>query len=218
LFERVKKSILGEKNLKLIYNGIDTTIFKRKNKTFLRKKYGLPIDKKIILTLASGGKYNSQKGWEHSEKIIKNLLNQNILFINVGGAQQTKFCGDNKLFIPYITDINKVADYYSLSDLFLFTSNYENFPLTILEAMASGLPVAAFNVGGVKEQIIDGKNGIITEMGEYDLMTNNIIKYLGLNTETKERISTNASDYVRRNFSLKQMVNNYERLYLQTIK
>jgi glycosyltransferase involved in cell wall biosynthesis len=47
--------------------------------------------------------------------------------------------------------------------MFVLTSNFEGFPLSILEAMRAGLPVIASDVNGVREQVIDGDTGLLVQ-------------------------------------------------------
>lgn len=56
----------------------------------------------------------------------------------------------------------------SQSDVFVLISDWEGLPLTILEAMRSGLPVVASNVGGVSELIADGESGFLVERGDQE--------------------------------------------------
>lgn len=217
LKRRVEKSVLGDKTIKLIPNGIDTSIYKSQDKMKLRGKLKLPIDKKIILFLASGGKDNPQKGWEHIKKIIDNFSCENYLFLCIGGSNKEISREGNILYVPYIKDERKLSEYYSASDVFLFTSNHENFPLTTLEAMGSGLPVIAFDVGGVSEQIINGKNGFIIKMSDYSSAGKCLSKLLN-DQELLKNMSKEASEYINNNYSLDKMVDGYMKLYESLIK
>ena len=57
----------------------------------------------------------------------------------------------------------QIPDYLAASDVFVLPSLSEGFPNVLLEAMASGLPIVATNVGGIPEFVKDGENGFITE-------------------------------------------------------
>lgn len=71
---------------------------------------------------------------------------------------------------------NVVADLYSDADLFVFPSATETCGLVALEAMASGLPVIGSDGGGVKENIIDGINGLVLPAGDTDRFAKAIVQ------------------------------------------
>ncbi len=65
-------------------------------------------------------------------------------------------------FLGVRRDIERLL---SSAHIFALPSNWEGFPLTILEGMRAGLPVVASNVGGVAEAIVDGKTGFLVPAG-----------------------------------------------------
>jgi glycosyltransferase involved in cell wall biosynthesis len=58
---------------------------------------------------------------------------------------------------------NDVAEVLSKSDLFILSSDWEGFPISILEAMRAGLPVVASRVGGIAEAVDDKSSGYLVE-------------------------------------------------------
>ena len=87
-------------------------------------------------------------------------------------AQVNRLClQDRVIFRGYCDDVSL---YLNHADIFILVSNWEGFPLTILEAMRAGLPVIASNVGGVSEQVIDSVNGYLIERGDTDNLANKI--------------------------------------------
>jgi glycosyltransferase involved in cell wall biosynthesis len=64
------------------------------------------------------------------------------------------------------------------SQISLLVSNYEGFPLSILEAMRAGLPVVASAVGGVEESVHDGRTGFLVPRGDADLLRDRIGRLL----------------------------------------
>jgi len=74
-------------------------------------------------------------------------------------------------FLGARTDIE---DILSKNDIFLLISNWEGFPISIIEAMRQGLPVVASNVGGVSESVIDGKTGFLIPRGNKEALKEKI--------------------------------------------
>ena len=82
------------------------------------------------------------------------------------------------------------------ADLFINTTNIDNMPVSVLQAMALGLPVFSTNVGGIEWLIEDNENGIKCNVGDAEFMANKIKWYLENQTELK-RIATNAVNIPR---------------------
>lgn len=67
------------------------------------------------------------------------------------------------------------------ADIFISTTNYDNLPVSVIEAMALGLPVVSTNVGGVPYLIKDGKNGLLVNQGDAEGMKAAIEKLINAN-------------------------------------
>lgn len=188
------------KKIEVINNGIDTKIFSPTDKTIARKELNLPINKKIILFVANGGRENTEKGTQYWDLLQEKY--KDVIFIEIGGNKK------------YINSEKELALYYSAVDMLLFPSLAENFPLSILESMSCGTPVVAFNTGGIPE-IIDHKiNGYLAEYKNVeDLITgiNFIIE------QDSDKISNNAREKIVENFDINIMLKRYIDLYKEII-
>jgi len=100
------------------------------------------------------------------------------------------------------------------SDVFLYHSNLDNFPMAILEAMASGLPVVSNNVGAVPEIIDSGLDGFISESDEGYMEAMDVL--LG-NEKKREAVGGKARKKVEDKFSWEKRVDEYINLYKSVV-
>ena len=83
----------------------------------------------------------------------------------------------NKVSFTGLLEGQKLADELSSGNFLVMSSNYENMPVVILEALASGLPVVSTNVGGIRE-MIDETKGILVEPRNKEALAEAIIKMI----------------------------------------
>jgi glycosyltransferase involved in cell wall biosynthesis len=93
---------------------------------------------------------------------------------------------------------------YSEFDVFAFPSLWEGLPYSILEAMRSGLPIVATNVGGINEAINDYKNGILVPPGSVDSLVEGLSKII-VNHELALTFGYNARNTYLNNFSYEKL-------------
>ncbi len=222
LLEKVKLSVLKEKPIKLINNGIDNNTFKIFSKNSARTVLKLPWDKKIALFLADGGRNNKRKGWKYVEQIIKRYKDiRDIVFLCVGdekyvAAEMVK--EPNIIFYPRVNDNEILSKIYSASDVLIFPSLAENFSLVVLESLSCGLPVVAFEIGGNKESITHKETGYLAEFGNTDDMIRGMEFFLGQGDEACEKIAKNCINRINNNFTTDIMFSKYLELYESLLK
>lgn len=83
----------------------------------------------------------------------------------------------NKVSFTGLLEGQALADELASGDFLVLSSNYENMPVVILEALASGLPVVSTNVGGIKE-MIDETKGILVEPRDKEALAEAIMKMI----------------------------------------
>lgn len=158
----VEESFLKNKDIRLIYNGIDLETFKKIDKSKTRKELKLPENKKIVLFSADGGVKNPFKGGDFVFLAFETLKKRrDILFLNIGGEKGQK--SENWLDFGYVNDPKTMAKLYSAADIYLFPTLADNCPLTAIEALACGLPVVTFETGGVPEIVENEESGFVVE-------------------------------------------------------
>ena len=97
------------------------------------------------------------------------------------------------------------------TDLLLVSSRMESFCLVALEAMASGVPVAAPRIGGLPELVEDGVSGLLYERGDEEGATRLILEYLG-SRELQARLRAGALARAR-TLSTDVVIPQYEQMY-----
>ena len=213
----VKKSILKDKHLAVINNGVDTSIFKPLDKTKLRKKYKLRLNDFIVGYVGHWGGLEHKKGSEYFLSTSRHYRDNNtVKFLCIGGKRSgTIEKSENVYFTKNTHDRHVIAEYYSVCDILLYASLAENFPLTVLEALSCGLPVVAFDVGGVKEQIEHKKNGYIAKYEDLKDLIRGVEYIRGMgDSEIKQMKDANRKRAVKY-YSIEEMSQNYEKLYEQ---
>jgi glycosyltransferase involved in cell wall biosynthesis len=98
-------------------------------------------------------------------------------------------------------------------DVFVSPSRSEAFPLSTLEAMAHGLPVVATAVGGVPEQITDGRNGLLVRSTDAGALAAAIVR-LHDDNSLRERLGAAARSHVRSALTLAAQASGIHRAYL----
>lgn len=106
----------------------------------------------------------------------------------------------------------EITTLYGKLDLLLSTSHTEGMPNTILEALASGVPVVATRVGGVAELITHGYNGLLTDDGDIIGLVREILNLKNLSHQAA-RFSRNGRAHIQAKFSFPRRVAAMENLY-----
>lgn len=214
LADKVSQSILKNKPLSVIYNGIDESVFKPYNKAECRQLLNLPQDKQIILIVAKRGQSNPWKGGNYAQETIRAFKGDSrAFFVDLGG--DTNKDGGMLKTVSYISDQTTLAKYYSAADILLYPSIADNCPLVVLEAMACGLPIVSFNTGGIPELVEHKINGYIAEYKNTNDLKIGIEYLLNLPSQEIEKMKRYSMDKIAANFTIEKMTSQYLNLYSQ---
>jgi glycosyltransferase involved in cell wall biosynthesis len=202
-----------------IPNGVDTELFRPIDKEHTRTALGLPLNRRLLAFIASQPG-NPRKGFQHLPPLFERLKDiQNLGLLVVGDLKPEKACEIEKHFPVYYLGVMRDARLmrlvYNASDLFLLPSESDNLPNTMLESLACGTPVAAFEVGGIPDGVKNGLTGAMAPLGEYDLLASGMRKIL-TDEDAAVRLKENCRRFALENFSLELQANRYHNLY-QTV-
>ncbi len=199
-----------------IPNGIDTNVFKECDKLLSKKKYGLPLDKKLLLFGAANPLSNERKGYKLLISVIQKLLeskiNKNLALVIFGSANKKMGFGLPTYFIGEVSSEKDLAEIYSAADIFITPSREDNLPNTVIESMSCGTPVVAFNIGGMPDMIDNKVNGVMVAPFKVNLMAREISLILN-NKKYHKSLSIGARRKVLRKFNINLVVKKYCRLY-----
>ena len=119
--------------------------------------------------------------------------------------------------VEFLGERQDVPELLAEAGFFVSSSKTEGISLTLLEAMAVGLPVLATNVGGNAEIVETHKTGYLTPAEEPEVLAANIL-LLCQQQEYWSQMGLRGRQRVERHFSIKQMVGSYESLYLELLE
>lgn len=172
--------------------GIDTKCFVNLNYNSIekRKEIGISPDKFVILSV---GELNRNKNHQVVIRALSNIEHDRISYLICGDGESKRELKEmvHKLklddcvkFLGFRTDIPELC---KMSDLFVFPSFREGLPVSLMEAMASGLPVIASNVRGNVDLVTDKENGYLVSAMDIETWGERIL-FLMNNREELERM------------------------------
>ncbi len=147
-----------------IPNYIDPNVFRPIPKHIARQALGLPEDRFIVLVSATS-LADERKGFAYAiESLLQ--LNEKPYILLVGAYNEmleNAIAGFDHHISGYVYNDKLLAQYYSASDVLLFTSIADNLPTVVLETMACGIPTIGFKTGGVPEMVTHNIHGWLAE-------------------------------------------------------
>lgn len=210
----MEKPGINPRKIFVVHNGTDPEIFNQKKRREYRDFFPELDDDRLKVLFSS--RFVERKGTRFLFEAIPKILKEaDVFFIFAGTGKGIKLDipKKNYAFLGYV-DYLKMPYLYALSDIFILTSLYENFPISLLEAMSSGLAVISTNVGGIPEVIHD-KNGILIPPCNVDAIVEQIL-YLVNDEKSRKKIAENARKTIIENFtwelSAKKTMEVYEKM------
>lgn len=157
---------LDGNSIPCIYNGIDTEKFRNPEERMPPKEGKL--------TFVSVGRLSSPKNYPLLLQVAEKVHEKwpDVEFIILGDGELREAVEGqitrqhSQDYIHLMGNVDDVNRYLWKADAFLMTSDYEGLPLTVLEAMAAGLPIVSTKAGGIVDVVGDGENGLLVDCGD----------------------------------------------------
>ncbi len=223
--ERVRTYFLGNHPVNdretVIHEPVDADRFVQdaeSEEISVREEFSIPADATLITCV---GNLSPVKGHEYLVRAASGVCadRNDVHFVLVGQLLDTQRA--------YVKRINEAIDDHGLrtrfsllgkrndvsrilseSDVFVLSSLSEGTPISVLEAMAHGLPVVATNVGGLPEQVEEGVTGLLVEARDAEQMRQALVTLVE-NRELRKTLGMRGGEKVRREYSMQQYLESF---------
>ncbi|MCL1970092.1 MAG: glycosyltransferase family 4 protein [Candidatus Bathyarchaeota archaeon] len=208
-FEKIQMLYdIAPEKIRIVSNGVDTEKYSPKeNQAELKRGFGLREGSPVVLFV---GNLIPRKGLmyliEAAQRVVKTYLDTQFIIVGDGPLRVQlidKLIDVNLLgnftFMSGLTD-DELAAMYGCSDVFVLPSIQEGQGIVLLEALSSGKPVVAFDIGGVNEVVINGETGLLARNRNSEELAEALLRLLG-NFELRQRLGLAGRRVIEDNFT-----------------
>lgn len=219
LMDKTNQLFNSGKDIRVIYNFVDTELYKRQACPQIKKR--LALEGERILVHVSN--FRPVKRVCDTIRILAEVIKHHharLILIGDGPdrsdaeklARELGLCH----YVKFLGKQNALPELLSCADVFLLPSQSESFGLSALEAMSCGVPVVASNIGGIPELVSHNECGFVAEFGDTERMAK-YVKELFDNPKKWNAFSENARKRAVEEFNINIIVPQYEQLYHETL-
>jgi glycosyltransferase involved in cell wall biosynthesis len=204
-------NLIPETKVKVLYNGLDLDLYGRETveKLYTRK------NGEVIL--GNAGRLSEEKGHVYLLQLANHLKEKNVPFkILIAGTgrlenklkKMTEQMGltDHVIFLGFV---NNIQSFNESIDIYVLTSMWEGFGYVLVEAMAKGKPVVAFDIKSSSEIVEDQKTGFLVEKKNINQLSEKI-EILIKDKELRNRFGIEGKKRVEQYFNMKTSLKQIE--------
>jgi glycosyltransferase involved in cell wall biosynthesis len=218
---KAMESALGQyaQSITKIHYGIDLGAYRAIDKETARLSLSLHTDNKFIIGFSCLDFNDERKGAKKLLRALSELpaeLQKRILLLVLGGGTWPALdCSVEMVSLGSLSDSRFQSIFYSSLDLFVLASSSETFGNVVIEAMACGTPVVAFDCGGPGDTVRDGITGFLVPPSEDFRGLGERIKWMAEHVQERQGMGEKARSDVELRFSDSVMAENYLQLFTQ---
>lgn len=220
IMELVEQSRLARFPVHHIPNGVDTQVYRPRERGLCRSALGIPPDKRVILAAVPGlgNPFKDQALLRPALDSLNPELKAKSVLVTMGWDEPEggHWAGLPLVRLGYLENDEHKAAAYSAADVFLHPTKADNQPLAVLEAMACGCPVVSSNVGGVPEMVKNNTTGCLVDMGDAEAFGQGVARVLS-DEGRRQRMSAQSRQFVLDHHCLNHHVANTLEVYNKTI-
>ena len=213
LGEEVKRSSLFSRfERSVIPYGLNTEVFRPRDRRLMRDALGIPPQAKVIL-FSARAVWDPRKGLDWLERSLEGSAPGLQLFlVSLGSGAAVKSKSIPHTHVDAISDDRLLACMYSAADIFVAPSLQDNLPNTVLESIACGTPVVAFAAGGIPDAVRNGKTGYVVPVADSAGLQKAMVELLA-NDSMRAEMSENCRKVAVQEYDLKIQARRYMELY-----
>jgi glycosyltransferase involved in cell wall biosynthesis len=198
-------------------NAIDVSLYKPSGKDEARKLLGLPGNKRLVLFNAMNATTDERKGYKYLMSALLSMDLSDIGLVIVGSDRLSGMepAGMKVHLLGLVKDTETMVKSYNACDVFVLPSLQDNLPNTVMESLACGTPVVAFNTGGIPDMVDHKKNGYLADYKSVTDLANGI-KWSLYEADVKT-LSENARLKVLNEFAEEVVIQKHVKLYQEIL-
>lgn len=209
------------RSVRVVPNGVDADRFRPADGhvTAARASFGLPMDSVVIGMVARLVPVKNHAGLLAAASVLLRAERQFTIALAGDGPlrdQLSRQVDDLGLSgrVHFLGDVTNIADFYRALDIFVLNSDSEGMSNTILEAMSTGLPIVATDVGSNAASVAAGRTGLLVPPADSRALAAALVRLID---DPQLRLAYGSAGRLRveDEFSLDRMVRRYEEIYEQ---
>ena len=218
-----KKVKLNMKKISIVYNGIDIKSYSQCKNDEIRNQLGFGRDDPIV---GSVGNVRVAKAYDillnAAALLVKDV--PHIKFVIVGDINNAIFGSLRELrtqlgldnVVHFIGFRRNIARFLNSIDIFMLSSTTEGCPISVIEAMACGVPMVVTNCGGLSEMVKPNTSAVMCEINSALALKDGVIHILN-DSELRKRLTANSIKIAESRFSIEAMIDVYSSIYIDII-
>ena len=214
--------LFKEKAMDKILLSVDQHIFKPAPKDDAKRKYGIPVNKKVIF-FGSAFLGERRKGMRYlidALKLVKqqgNIINNDILLL-IAGNDFELIKNDIPFEYKYmglLANNEELAEAFQASDIYICPSIEDSGPMMINQAIMCGIPSVTFDMGVAMDLVLNGKTGYRAKLMDVNDLAKGISTLLALDDDTYKQYSINCRELALSTCTPEVQIDQFEKLFTQ---
>jgi glycosyltransferase involved in cell wall biosynthesis len=209
-------SLLGRFDVDCIPYGLDTSIFQPRDRRTAREIFGLPQDRKIV-AFAAQNLRNPRKGLDLLLAGLRGANPATVTLVSIGAGGGDLAAVEDCFPLGEMPSNRLMSFALSTADVFVCPSSADNLPNGVIEAMACGIPIVAFSVGGIPELVRSGITGLLAPSGDVAILRQEI-ETICSDDDMRTRMSSECRRIAVDEYALEVQAGRYRAIYEKLIQ